>query len=234
MLSVYHIEKLFRAGHFEPLLRGVCPIGMELSLPLRVRISQHPAAVTALALRRVLELTYGRTDLSHDMLHALLAMQSDDGSFENDPLSTAAAAEVLQRVLDEHARVPSRATKDTAGKTSGGEVDGTTEEIARITNAIDRAWQALETMQAADGLYHFTDDRSDHDRALTAAFIVLLTSQSSMCRHRVGLHAIANWFADHDESLNRETQDVWRLAMVEQANEPPRERKSKQVAAIAA
>lgn len=226
MLSVYHIEKLFRAGHFESLLRGVCPIGMDMSLPLRVRISQHPAAVTALALRRVLELTYGRTDLSMAMVDALLAMQepsglhagplagSSEGSFENDPLSTAAAAEAMQRVLSEQGEA--------------GDPDG------RIADALDHTWQALEAMQDDDGLFRFADDRSDQDRAMTAAFIAMLIGQSKTGRDRVCLHAIENWFEEHDDSLDTATAEVWRLAMVEQSALKSLPKRSNQMAAIAA
>ena len=48
-LSVYQIERYFHARHLDPLLRGVVPIGIELPLPLQVRLSGQPAAVVALA-----------------------------------------------------------------------------------------------------------------------------------------------------------------------------------------
>lgn len=212
MLSVYHIEKLFLNRQFETLLRGVCPIDMELSLPLRVRISQHPAAVTALALRRVLELTYGQTGLSREMIDGLLGMQSIDGSFENDPLATAAAAETLQRLILEQ-----------------GDHDG------QIADAMDRAWQALANLQTEDGLFQFADDRSEQDRALVAAFIAMLVGQSEACRGRVRIHAIADWFEEHDRALDSGTLEVWRLAMVEQtATEKHVQRRTNQMAAIAA
>ena len=82
MLNLNLIERLFDAKAYDRLLSAVAANGLELPLPLQVRLSQAPAGAVAMALRRTTELAYGRTDLAHRLAGFLLASQGEDGSFE--------------------------------------------------------------------------------------------------------------------------------------------------------
>lgn len=218
MLSVYQIERYFHARHFDPLLRGVVPIGLDLPLPLQVRLSGQPAAVIALALRRVLELTYGPTPLSRELTSSLLAQQNNDGTFGEaegtsggtsggDPLATAAAIAALTALGREHASTPNPEAA-----------------VAR-----ERAIVALANHQADDGLFQYAADRTDEDRALTSAFILTLLGGEDDFRHAVRYADLLNWFDDHAERLDGNANLLWRLARVDAT--PAR---SHELAAIAA
>jgi hypothetical protein len=216
MLSVYQIQRYFHARHFDPLLRGVVPIGLELPLPLQIRLSGQPGAVLALSLRRVLELTYGPTALSRELTAALLNLQNADGSFGDadgrdqpagDPLATAAAVAALTALGREHASTPNPEAA-----------------VAR-----ERAIVALAHHQADEGLFHCPADRTDEDRALTSAFILTLLGGDDDFRHAVRYADLLNWFDDHAQHLDGSACLLWRLAQVDAAPVP-----SHELAAIAA
>src|SRR5580698_853999 len=101
MLSVNRIEHFFEGRKFEQLLDSLASNGVDLPLPLRIRLGQSQAAAVALGLRRLLELTYGPTALSRSMTAQLLATQEPDGSFDHDPLATAAAVAAFGKLLGE-------------------------------------------------------------------------------------------------------------------------------------
>lgn len=192
MLSVHHIERHFRHQHWEPLLRGVSPCVTDLPLPLHVRLSQQPAAVIALALRRVVELTYGPTTLSADLTDALLAHRRPDGSFDGDPLATAAAADALARLIAEHLGAASR-----------------------LADAHHRAVDSLAAMQDGDGLFAAHDDRTTQDRAMSSAFILSLLAGHEPFRQSVRFGELLGWFADRDDALPAEVRPLWMLAQIE-------------------
>ncbi len=77
MLSVYLIERYFKRGRWDSLLDGLAGNGLEMPLPLRARLSGSPTAVTALALRRVGQLSWGPTALSRAMRERLVAGLGD-------------------------------------------------------------------------------------------------------------------------------------------------------------
>ncbi len=101
MLSVNLIERFFQGRRFEQLLDNLASNGMDVPLPLHIRLAQVNAAPVALGLRRVLELTYGPTSLSRQMTDYLLGAQEVDGSYGRDSLATAAAVAALGKLLAE-------------------------------------------------------------------------------------------------------------------------------------
>ena len=106
MLNLDLIERLYDAKAFDRLLDAVVANGLELPLPLRVRLSQAPAGAVAVALRRAVQLAYGQSDLTDRMAKPLLAAQEDDGSFDSDPLITAAAVAAWGRLLADRRAEP--------------------------------------------------------------------------------------------------------------------------------
>ncbi|MEX0655053.1 MAG: hypothetical protein WD534_00315 [Phycisphaeraceae bacterium] len=213
MLSLHRIQKQFTTGDHEKLLDGVLANGLRLPLPLRVRLSQGPAAAIALGLRRVVELTYGPTPLSRAMTDALLACQTDTGAFtaddQPDPLVTAAAVAAMSLVRADH---PAAVTP-------------------ALEAAHERALVALAQMQGADGLFHAGDDRSDADRARTAAFVLRLLAADAAFRQSVRLADLCNWFESRLPRLEPATADLYRLACLTQPADPPQ---TPAVAALAA
>ncbi|MFA9477645.1 hypothetical protein ACERK3_04985 [Phycisphaerales bacterium AB-hyl4] len=213
MLSLHRIEKQFHAGEHERLLRQVLDNGLRLPLPLRVRLSQGRATAIAMGLRRVVELTYGPGPLSRAMIAALLAEQSASGAFladdRPDPLATAAAVSALAMVRRDH---PTAA---------GPEVD----------EAHDRALAALSEMQDGDGLFRAGDDRSDADRARSAAFVLWLLAADAAFRQSVRMADVRNWFESRLSRLEATTAELYQLACLSRPIDPPR---TPALAAIAA
>jgi hypothetical protein len=204
MLSVHLIDRYFRSGRNEQLLAGVLANGLEAPLPLRARLGQSRAAAVALGLRRVLELTYGPTALSLDMMQALLADQGEDGSFDGDPVVTAAAVAALGRLLEQQSAPWQSPVGDTQD----------------LTSARDRALAALAGMQATSmtgsddecPAFRGTDDRHCRDVSQTAAFILVLLANDAAFRAAVRFADLMSWFDEHRESLDTDTQRLWRLA----------------------
>ena len=203
MLSVHQIERHFRARHLDTLLRGVAPIGLDLPLPLMVRLSAEPVAVIALALRRVLELTYGPTALSRELTAAILDKQNNDGSFgegatgnvdgPGDPLATAAVVAALTALGREHANTPH----------------------PEAALARERAIAALANSQADTGLFQSSADRTDEDRVLSGAFILTLLAGDEDFRQSVRFADLLNWFDEHAQELDPNAQMLVRLGRVE-------------------
>lgn len=203
MLNVYQIERHFRGGNFDPLLRGVAPIGLDLPLPLQVRLSSQRAAVIALALRRVIEVTYGPTALSRELTAALLDRQNGDGSFGDgakdgglavgDPLATAAAVAGLTALGREHSNTPN----------------------PEAALARERAIAALAHFQVDSGLFACGADRTDDDRALATAFILTLLAGDEDFRHAVRYADLMTWFDEHADQLDGGVGRLWQFARIE-------------------
>jgi len=206
MITAHQIQRHFHARHFEPLLRGISPIGLELAMPLHLRLAAQPAAVIGLALRRIIEMTYGPTPGSRELTAALLHLQNDDGSFGctdtdaagagrhmGDALATAAAIAGLNALLREHASAPHPEAA-----------------VAR-----ERAIAALAATQADDGLFSSSFDRTHDDQALTAAFILHLLAADDDFRQAVRYADLMNWFDEHADHLDDATTQLWRMAQVD-------------------
>lgn len=222
MLRADMIQRQFEAGEHEKLLRSVAENGLELPLPLRLRLSQGPVPAIALALRRLTELTYGPTPLSHDMTDALLARQMTGGEADGafvaggdgpDPLATATVVAALSQVIADH---PAAATPP-------------------IVQARDRALAALTNMQTGDGLFYCSDDRDDTQRGLVAAFILSLLAGDEKFRATVRWADLLGWFEQRTHRLDEDTARLYRLARAVDPSRPrqrqPRRRRATAAAA---
>ena len=198
MLSVNRIERDLEAGDRERTLRSLADNGMVLPLPVRMRLAGSDAGVLALALRRLVELTYGPTPQSKRIIARLLPMQAADGSFPGisarDPIATAAAVAAFRRVLADH------------------RLDADTD--AALRDAADRGIEALTTFQNSDALLADDVDRTPGDRALTTAFIVYLLGHDAAFRSHLRLFDIQHHFDRHADRLDRRTRQLWDIATV--------------------
>ncbi len=186
MLTLPTIQRCHRTRDHERLLRALQDNGLMLPLPLRVRLSSLPTAVTALGLRRVVELSYGPTPLSREMLAGLLAWWQGCGprgrgcspvgpsASAPDPLAVAAFAAALSLVLEEHPRLNHPA----------------------LQLAKREALAALADTQAEDGLFEAEDDRTNLDRHHTAAFIHSLLDREEVYHALVRVSDLAEALAD--------------------------------------
>lgn len=195
MLSVTMLQRYFDATQFDRLVKGVASNGSPLPLPLVARLG-YPAAGTALALRRLVELTYGPTSLSRQMTSLLLALQRTGGAFaggeERCPLATAAAAAALGTILRDH----------------GGD--------ERVESAYEQAIAALASMQDSNGLFGGAGDRSLQDRASTSAFVFSVLADDDRFRETVRLADLQRWFDTHGTRLDRPTAELYRRATARQ------------------
>ena len=190
MLNLDLMERLYNAKAFDRLLHAVVNNGLETPLPLRVRLSNAPAGAVAIALRRAVQLDYGRSDLTDRMARFLLAAQADDGSFDSDPLITAAAAAAWGRLLaDRHA-----------------------DPDPHVAHAREAALVALAAMQDDDGLFQAAADRTEQDRALTAAFVLFLLAGDDTFRQTVRIADLCRWFEQRHDRLDRDTERLWRMS----------------------
>ena len=198
MLSVNRIERDLEAGDRERMLKSLADNGLVLPLTVRVRLAASDAGVLALALRRLVELTYGPTAASRRIIARLLSMQAADGSFPGgsprDPIATAAAVAAFSRVLADHRL--------------DAETDGA------LHDAVERGLAALTTFQDPDALLSDDADRTPADRALTTAFIVYLLGHDAAFRSHLRLFDIQHHFDRHADRLDRRTRQLWDIATV--------------------
>lgn len=148
----------------------------------------------ALALHRLVELTYGPTSLSREITSRLLEEQDASGSFGEEVATTAAAVSALGRVAAEHASLDAS-------------------ERQRIVAAREHALAFLAASQADDGLFTTNDDRTQQDRALTAAFVLACLAENDAFRTAVRFADLMNWFESHQNELEPATDRLWQLAL---------------------
>ena len=195
MLSINLIAKIAKAARFDQLIEELSAVGPAFSLALRIRLANAPAAAVALGLRRVLELTAGPTAAAHALLLQLLAMQLPDGSFDRDPIATAAAATAIETAIAQKAVSPA--------------------DHAALRDARCHALAALAGMQDAAGLLHGPLDRTGDDRALTTAFTLWLSTGDEGVRSAVRLADLLTWLESNQHRLDDATDRFWQLAQVE-------------------
>lgn len=198
MISVHLIQRAFELQDTERLFRLVNQNGLDLPLPLQIRLLAGPVAPLALALSRLMDLTYGHTPLGRDMAAAILAHQQAQGAFEAggepDPLATAAAAAAMGRLMRESA-VP----------------------WPELATARQRALAALGELQGDDSLFCCPHDRTQADRALIAAFILVLLGDDADFRQAVRYADLLTWFDEHARRLEPATHKLYRLASLGRA-----------------
>ncbi len=203
MLSLHIIEKAIETRDYDRLIRELTANGLDLPLPLRVRLSSTDAAGLALGLRRVVELTYGPTALSRGLTDRLLGLQSPHGGFGEtdqhgrgtDLLATACVVAAFGRLLSEHQTVEGR---------------------QRVQAAHDRAIAALAAGQAGDGLFVGSGDRTYIDRVRHTAFVVMLLGDNPGFRAGVRWAELMTWFDEHADQLDPVTERFWEMARAEE------------------
>ncbi len=220
MLSDNHIQKLFDTQDHGRMIACLAENGTAMPLALQARLTQ-PVAAAGLGLRRLVELTYGPTPLSHDMADALMAAQSPDGAFQGtcdrDPLATATAAAGLAAVLRESPGNQGFA----AGRGLSGGLEQGDPRISRLADALDRALASLATMQMEDGLFCHGDDRTLEDRALTSAFVLLLLARLPGFREAIRFADLMTWFDERADRLDDDTLQLYHMASLDDPSRHP-------------
>lgn len=198
MLSIHTIDRTLESKDYDRLLRELAKNGLVMPLPLRVQLSESPVGAKGLGLRRLVELTFGPTDLAKQLIASLLRAQSPagaalDAAGRPSCLLTAALASGLGRVLRDHA--------------SRGGIEL---EHARI--GYDRAISALSSMQDGDALFTGSQDRAPGDRLLTTSFIAYLLMDAPGFAERCQGHALLSALEDQLDQANADAQQLIGMA----------------------
>ncbi|MGB1126383.1 MAG: hypothetical protein ACPG4Q_14360 [Phycisphaeraceae bacterium] len=221
MLSINTIDRALENKDYDRLLRDLTRNGLVMPLPLRVQLAESAVGARGLGLRRLVELTYGPTALSRQLISSLLRAQSPTGAALDAAgrpscLLTAALAAGLGRVLRDH-----RDSQDL--------------DLAEIRFAYDRALGALACMQSCDALFAGSQDRDLRDRLLTSAFVAYLLIDApdfaGICRG----HELLSVLEDHLEDADPDTEQLIgmarlaRLTPVEPVSNQPAQAQSPQL-----
>ncbi|MFN3169060.1 MAG: hypothetical protein ACE37H_18590, partial [Phycisphaeraceae bacterium] len=107
MLSISAIDRALDSRDYDRLLRDLSRNGLIMPLPLRVQLAESAAGARGLGLRRLVELTYGPTALTRQLVADLLRAQLPTGAVADAAgrascLLTAAFAAGLGRALRDH------------------------------------------------------------------------------------------------------------------------------------
>lgn len=183
MLSIATIDRALERRDYDRLLRDLGRNGLVMPMPLRIQLAESAAGARGLALRRLVELTFGPTALTHHLIHKLIAAQTPTGALADAAgrpscLLTAAFAAGLGRVLRDHA-------------------DRLGDRLTEIETAYDHALAALAAMQQPDGLFAGPQDRNAKDRLLTSAFIAYLLIDSPRFAAVCSGHGLLSALEDH-------------------------------------
>lgn len=198
MLSINTIDRALERRDYDRLLCDLGRNGLVMPLPLRVQLAESAAGARGLALRRLVELTYGPTALTRQLIRSLIACQTPAGAVSDAAgrpscLLTAAMAAGLGRALRDHA-------------------SQLADDRDEITAAYDHALAALAAMQQDDGLFASPQDRHQPDRLLTSAFIAYLLLDApgfaSVCHG----HALLSALEDHLDDAGPATTQLIDMA----------------------
>lgn len=180
MLSIHTIDRALESRDYDRLLRDLGQNGLVMPLPLRLQLAESPAGAKGLGLRRLVELTFGPTALSRQLVENLIRLQTPEGAILDAAgrpscLLMSAFVAGLGRVLRDH---------------------GTRlcDHLAVVQLAYDRALACLAAMQHENALFSGPQDRDEQDRLLTSAFIGYLLIDApgfaAVCRGHALLSAL--------------------------------------------
>lgn len=198
MLSIHAIDRALEAKEYDRLLSDLGRNGLVMPLPLRVQLAESAAGAKGLGLRRLIELTYGPTAQTRQLIQSLIRAQSPigaalDAAGRPSCLLTAAFAAGLGRALRDH------------GDRLGG-------DRAEIQAAYDRALVCLASMQCDDGLFASPQDRDLQDRLLTSAFIAYLMLDAPGFASACHGHALLSALEDQMEVAGADTEQLINMA----------------------
>lgn len=209
MLSINTIDRALEAKDYDHLLRDLGRNGLVMPLPLRVQLAESAAGARGLGLRRVIELTFGPTSLTRQIIRDLIRTQSPmgavlDAAGRPSCLLTAAFVAGLGRALRDH------------GDRLGA-------DYSEIESAYDHALAALASMQRGDALFAGPQDDSLSDRLLTSAFIAYLLIDAPGFAAACHGHDLLSALEDNMDTCDANTEqliDMARLARLVPALQP--------------
>lgn len=218
MLSIHAIDRALQSKDYDRLLRDLGRNGLVMPLPLRVQLAETPAGARGLGLRRLIELTYGPTELTRELVRKLIRAQVPGGvaaGSAGDGLGRGAAGTPEGAVPDGAGRGSclltaafaaglGRALRDHAGRLGESE--------AEIAGAYDRALSALSAMQRGDGLFATPQDRTEDDRLLTSAFIAYLLIDAPRFAEACRGHELLSALEDRLDVCDAHTEQLINMA----------------------
>ena len=208
MLSIHAIDRCLDTNDYDRLLRDLDRNGLVMPLPLRVQLAESPVGAKGLGLRRLIELTFGPTALSRQLIDSLIRAQSPTGAALDAAdrpscLLTAALAAGLGRVLRDH-------------EGRYGEL------LDDVRAAYGRALACLASMQDSDGLFSGPQDRDKRDRLLASAFIAYLLLDSPDFAATCRGHALLSVLEEHLDDCGSDTQALIHMARLARSTPAPR------------
>lgn len=196
MLSLTRIDQLTAHHHTGPLLDELVRNGLVIPLPLRVRLIGAPAGVWGLALRRLLELTYGPTPLADQLSRRILAGLEEGhahtGWTDQDgdlcPIASAAALSGLLRLNRDY---PQRA-----------------QELG-VAGGIQRGLNAFQALQGPDGLIQGPGLNDVRVRLLATAMVAYLLAGWPEFRAAVRWFDLVDAMERLQDQHDRDTAQLW-------------------------
>ncbi|MAX24450.1 MAG: hypothetical protein CMJ19_08090 [Phycisphaeraceae bacterium] len=172
---------------------------MQLPQTLADHLQSHPVCATSLALKRSLEVTYGRPDATTGkMVDFLLQAQEADGSFGFAPLPTACGLAALHSVLN---MAPLGSLPAIRPQT--------------LNRAYESAKSAILTMlndEAKHGLVCCCPEQTPlltQSDALDWAYVLLLLSDDPQLANHPAADQLHHWFYQHQRQLPQATMQIW-------------------------
>ncbi len=212
MISISLIERRLGQQDYDRLLRDLSANGLTLPLSLRMQLSDDPTAVRGLALRRLVEITYGPTPLSRELVAQLLdTLESPDASASR-PKNVAVEAPTYGHPPSPRNSVLTLAAALSALASVVSHQPAAVDD--QLRGVLERGFADLAAQQDCDGLFTGPQDRSLGDRALTTAFVISLLGIHDGWVGRLRFDELFAWFDQHDGRLHRHTQNLWDLASI--------------------
>lgn len=202
MINFQHMQRQFTAGRYDQLLKSILDNGLQLPNELAAHLQDHPVCVTALALKRALEVSYGCSDtLIGPMVDFLLQAQEADGSLGFAPLPTACAMIALRAVLDQAPQGSRPVTRPQA--------------IARAHDAARKALEGMLAEEAVNGLATAAPGQLPllaGSQALDWAFVLQLIWDDTTWHNHQPACQLHRWFARYQQQLPADVARLWRRA----------------------
>ncbi|MFP4145026.1 MAG: hypothetical protein ACLFV3_07760 [Phycisphaeraceae bacterium] len=180
MLSSRLIERHVQRDAHRGLLRQLMDNDPSLPRPLEGALARRPAAILALALRRLLEVSYRPSPMAGELIDRLRDYQDLPG-VRDDALTLASLA-AAWRTVAHHPLVAS----------------------AGAGRAREEALDRLVQLQAADGLLSSAEPATDEERALVTACVLMLLADDADFRARPAWQAMTRAIEQRRTALPRQ------------------------------